>query len=130
MNEIDAFLWASLWLVIQLAATGAMKFLQPSAGVGWALGSRDREVENSVTGARAERASRNLVETFAIFAGLTALLVATGKSAPASQLGALLYLAGRVVYFFVYLMGVPYLRTLVWAVSIAGLVMMGLPLLG
>jgi uncharacterized MAPEG superfamily protein len=38
-------------------------------------------------------------------------------------LGAELYFWARVIYLPVYIVGIPYLRTLVWFVSVVGLVM-------
>ena len=48
--------------------------------------------------------------------------VALGKQDATSALGAQLYFWARLVYVPVYAAGIPYLRTLVWAVSIAGMV--------
>jgi uncharacterized MAPEG superfamily protein len=39
-------------------------------------------------------------------------------------LGSELYFGARLAYLAVYLIGIPYLRTVVWAVSIWGLVML------
>jgi len=44
-------------------------------------------------------------------------------ASPTTALGAQLYFWARVVYLPVYVVGIPYLRTLVWVVSLAGLLM-------
>ena len=124
MTEIQVFMLMCVWLIMQLMITGMMKFLQPDAGVLWALGPRDREVPTPVLAARAERATRNLFETFAIYVGLTACLLATQTATTTSQTGALIYLICRVVYFFMYVGGISYIRTVVWMTSLIGLFMM------
>ena len=35
----------------------------------------------------------------------------------------MIFFWARVVYFFVYLAGIPWLRTVLWAASVAGMVM-------
>lgn len=46
-----------------------------------------------------------------------------GASSALTVWGAALYFWGRVVYVPLYAFGVPYIRSLVWVVSLAGLVM-------
>jgi len=46
-----------------------------------------------------------------------------------AKTGALVFLVARVLYAGVYIAGVPVVRTLLWAVSWVGLVMMLVPLL-
>ena len=48
---------------------------------------------------------------------------------PLTVLGAQLYFWARVLYVPVYAAGIPYLRTLVWAVSLAGIVLLLVALL-
>jgi uncharacterized MAPEG superfamily protein len=73
---------------------------------------------------RLDRARGNFLETFAFFAALVLAVVALGRQNAGSALGAQLYFWARLVYVPVYAAGIPYLRTLVWAVSIVGLVML------
>ena len=91
-------------------------------GLPWNVGNRDGEAP-PLTGAaaRAHRASRNFLETFPFFAAavLAVTLVKTGT--PHTALGAMAYFWARLVYLPVYVIGIPYLRTLVWAVSLWGL---------
>ena len=46
-----------------------------------------------------------------------------------TQLGGQLFFWARVAYAVIYLVGIPYLRTLAWLVSVIGLVMIFLQLL-
>ena len=73
---------------------------------------------------RAERALRNLLETYPAFVGLTLALVVSGKTGSWGALGAQIWLAARIVYVGLYLAGVPFVRTAVWSIAILGLIMM------
>jgi uncharacterized MAPEG superfamily protein len=79
--------------------------------------------------ARAERAFRNFLETFPFFAAAVLGVVAAGRTGEATAFGVQLYLWARVLYVPLYLAGVPYVRSLAWAVAMAGLVSVLLPLL-
>jgi uncharacterized MAPEG superfamily protein len=93
--------------------------------VGWAASSRDRApVPLTGVAGRLDRARANFLETFMFFAAAVLTVVALGRQDASSALGAQLYFWGRLVYLPVYAAGIPYLRTLVWAVSIVGIVLL------
>ena len=91
-------------------------------GLPWNVGNRDGD-SKPLTGAaaRAHRASRNFLETFPFFAAAVLGVVLAKTSSAHTALGAQLYLWARLIYLPVYVIGIPYLRTLVWAVSLVGL---------
>ena len=93
-------------------------------GLGWNTSNRDGEVV-PLTGAaaRADRASRNLLETFGFFAAAVLAVVLAQRSSVHTVLGVQLYFWARVVYLPVYVIGIPYLRTLVWTLSVVGIVL-------
>lgn len=70
---------------------------------------------------RAGNASRNFLETFAFFAAALLAVVLAHRGSGHTALGAQIYFWARVAYWPVYATGVPYLRTVVWLVSIWGL---------
>ena len=78
---------------------------------------------------RLDRALKNLLETYPAFIALALALVVTGKTGGMGAAGAWLWLVARVVYVFLYAAGVPVVRTIVWAASIVGLVLMLLHLM-
>jgi uncharacterized MAPEG superfamily protein len=93
-------------------------------GMGWAVGTRDEGWPPLGTwGGRLERAYKNFLETFPFFAAAVLLAHALDKSTHSSVLGAQIYLWARVIYIPVYVIGIPYLRTLVWTASLIGIVM-------
>jgi uncharacterized MAPEG superfamily protein len=67
------------------------------------------------------RANANFLETFPFFAVAVLVLVAAHRESPHAALGAALYFYCRLLYLPVYIIGIPYLRTLVWAVSFWGI---------
>lgn len=92
------------------------------------LGPRDHLPPLSVVGQRATRAVANMQEALPVFLALALMNLMLGPGADA-VLGAWIFLAARVVYVPLYLGGVPYWRSVVWAVGWVGLIMMLIPLL-
>lgn len=107
-------------VLIALSAVGSVG----QRGLVWAAGSRDAPGQPlaGVAG-RMERGLRNFLETFPLFAVAVLLVLVLGRQDSSSALGVQLYFWSRIVYALVYAAGIAYLRTLVWAVSIAGIVL-------
>ena len=102
----------------------AAYFATSRRGLAWNVGNRDGSVSAlEGPGARAQRANRNFLESFAFFAAAVLAITALHAGTARTALGAQLYFWARLVYLPVYIIGVPYLRSLVWAISFAGIVM-------
>jgi uncharacterized MAPEG superfamily protein len=94
-------------------------------GGGYKVGPRDdSRVVRSVIAGRADRAFRNLLETFPIFAALALALVITGRNGGLGALGAQVWIVMRILYVPLYLVQIPFARSVVWFVSIFALVAM------
>ena len=78
---------------------------------------------------RAQRAHRNMLESLVLFAALVLTAHVGGKANVFTAIGAQLFFWARLVYAFVYVAGIPWLRTAVWGVSVAGLVLIFLQLI-
>ncbi len=106
---------------IALAATGSLA----QRGLDWAAGSRDGEAK-PLTGiaARLDRARGNFLETFPLFAVAVLAAFALNRHTGMTVLGAQLYFWARLAYLPAYLVGIPYLRSLIWAISLTGIVML------
>jgi uncharacterized MAPEG superfamily protein len=113
-----------------LALTLVLAFVQillPAAGrvmtngFGWAAGSRDTAPEKGVVTQRLERAQTNLWETLPIFIGAVLIAHVAGENGVLTFWGTQAYFWSRVVYIPLYALGSP-LRSLVWIVSVAGLI--------
>jgi uncharacterized MAPEG superfamily protein len=112
---------AGLTFVMLLVASLSRARAWSPAGLRVAFGNRDDVPEPTAFAARADRAAKNMLEGLLLFA---VLLTAAGwaevpESALALPCG--LFVVGRVVYAPLYWVGVKYVRTLAWAISIAGL---------
>lgn len=93
-------------------------------GVKFANTGRDNEAPpNALTG-RGEKALRNLLETYAVFVALAVAVELSGRSDGLTQWGAQLYFWARWIYLPLYVFAVPQIRSLVWVVSLIGLVLM------
>ena len=121
--EMRMLLWSMVLGLLQIALAAMGSVAQ--RGLPWAAGPRDGEARplNGVP-ARLNRASSNFLETFAFFAAAVLAGVALQRHDATTALGAQLYFWGRLAFVPVYAAGIPYLRTLVWAVSIAGIVLL------
>ena len=93
-------------------------------GSKWNAGPRDQTpaAKKPLTG-RLERAQANLYETLPLFIGAVLIAHVAGRDGALTVWGAGLYFWARVAYVPLYALGVPYVRSLVWLVSLAGLVM-------
>ena len=91
-------------------------------GLKWNASNRDGELK-ALTGAaaRAARANANFLETFPFFAAAVLAVVLTKTNTAHTAFGAELYFWARLAYLPIYIIGIPYLRTVVWAVSFWGL---------
>lgn len=120
--ELKMLAWAVVLGLIHVAIAATLSTRQ--RGLRWNAGSRDGEVA-ALTGvaARATRASANFLETFPFFAAAVLAVLLAQRADAHTALGAQIYLWARVAYLPVYLAGIPYLRTVVWAAALAGLLM-------
>ena len=112
-------LWAVLLTFVQMlvAVTGAT--LQ--VGLPALAGNREGLAPCTGWAGRAHRAHHNMLESLVLFAALVLIAVVTQKTNATTLLGAQLFVWARIVYALVYLVGIPWLRTGVWFVSVIGL---------
>jgi uncharacterized MAPEG superfamily protein len=116
------------WLALLLASLIRVKGWTP-AGTLMALGNRENLPAATPFAGRAERAARNTLENFVLFAAIALVAHAAGATSPKVATGAQIFFWARVLYLPVYCAGITYLRTAIWVVSIVGLAMMVLGLL-
>ena len=92
--------------------------------------NRETEMETSSFAGRAERSAKNMAENMILFGAAAVAAVAAGKMDGSVLTGAAIFFWARLVYWPVYLIGIPYLRTAVWVVSIYGILRMLLAVIG
>lgn len=119
--DLKLLLWsvALTFVEVLVAAAGA------NAQVGIATLAGNREGMPALTGwaGRAQRAHRNMLENLPLFIALVLIAQAAGKANATTLLGAQLFFWGRLAHWLIYLAGIPWLRTLAWAASVVGLIL-------
>lgn len=116
---------AFTWALIMFVATGRLL----GNGFGWGLGNHEATPELHGWLARAKRASDNMNENLPLFAVVVAVVHLAGKADPTSALWSQVYLLARIAHAAVYIAGITVIRTAVYLLSIAALVMMASVLL-
>jgi uncharacterized MAPEG superfamily protein len=119
--ELTMLVWAVALAFVQvlIAVQGAMM----QVGLMTLVGNREHFPELTGWAGRAHRAHNNMMLNLVLFAALVLAAVAAGRTNNWTLVGAELFLWARVAYAIVYLIGLPWLRTGVWAVSILGLIL-------
>jgi uncharacterized MAPEG superfamily protein len=121
-TEVQMLLWSVVLGLVQLVI--ATTLANKDQGLPYNLSPRDRPSPPvGIVTARFLRAFGNFRETFVYFAVAVLVVAIFDKSTPLSVLGAMIYFWARLVYVPVYAFGIPVVRTIIWTVSVIGLVM-------
>lgn len=119
--ELSLLVWSVVLMFAQMLVAVGGATLQ--VGLPTLAGNRENFPEIKGWAGRATRAHRNMAENLLLFAPLVIVAVLANKTNSTTLLGAQLFFWARLVHAFVYLIGIPWLRTGVWAVSVIGLIM-------
>jgi uncharacterized MAPEG superfamily protein len=124
--ELTLLLWSVGLAFVQMlvAACGAtLQFGLPDL-------AGNREGLPAATGwaGRAQRAYHNMLENLVLFAALVLVTEVTNKNSAMTGLGAQLFFWARLIYAVIYVIGVPWLRTGLWVLSVVGLIVIFLQL--
>ncbi len=121
--EIRMLAWSICLGIVYLLVSATLT--TSARGLSWNVGNRDGEAPRlSGAAGRAQRANRNFMETFPFFGAAVLAVVLLKVDSPHTALGAQIYFWARLVYLPVYVIGIPYLRSLVWGVSFWALLML------
>lgn len=119
--ELQLLVWSAILALVQMliAVMGAQQQVSLPVLAG------NRENMPALTGwaSRATRAHLNMLESLVVFAVFVLVAQAAGRLNDTTALGASLFFWGRLAYAIVYVIGIPWLRTLIWGVSVAGLLL-------
>lgn len=118
--ELRLLLWAVALTFVEVVV--AVLAATADVGLPTLAGNRDGRIELAGLAGRAARAHRNMLESLPLFIALVLIAQVAGKTGAMTLLGAQLFFWGRVAHWLIYLAGIPWLRTLAWAVAVAGLV--------
>jgi uncharacterized MAPEG superfamily protein len=125
--ELVWLLWAVALTVVQMLVAVSGATLQ--VGLPALAGNREGLAPCTGWAGRAQRAHHNMLESLVLFAALVLIAVVANKTNSATLLGAQIFVFARLVYALVYIAGIPWLRTLVWLVSVVGLILIFVQLL-
>lgn len=124
-TEIWVLGWSTALLIAHIVVQALSLDLSGDLSIKYLLSSRDEgQVSKGVVAGRLIRSLNNMLETYPAFIGLALALAATGKTGDLGAVGAVMWIVARIAYTILYVAGVPVLRSIVWFVSIAGLVLM------
>jgi uncharacterized MAPEG superfamily protein len=119
--ELKMLLFTVALFFVQLIAQVVAETIQH--GIGYAVSARDDWQSPAGIAGRIERSYFNLLETMPAFAALVLIVLVTGNANESTALGAQIYFWGRVLYVPAYIAGIPYLRTLIWLISLFGMLL-------
>ena len=119
--ELSLLVWAVVLTFVQMLVAVGGATLQ--VGLPALAGNREGLAPFTGWAGRAQRAHHNMLENLALFAVLVLVAVAAHKTNSTTLAGAQVFLWARVAYAVIYLIGIPWLRTAVWTVSVIGLIM-------
>jgi len=119
--ELTLLAWSVLLAFVQMLVAVSGHTLQ--VGLPALAGNREGLPPATGWAGRAARAHRNMLENLVLFAALILIAVVANKTSDMTLLGAQIFFWARLVYAFVYLAGIPWLRTGVWLVSVIGLIL-------
>jgi len=119
--ELSMLVWSVALAFAQmlLAVVGAAQ----QTDIETLAGNREYAPEPLGWVGRARRAQLNMLENLVLFIPLVLVAKVAGRANETTALGAEIFFVARLAYALVYTIGIPYLRTLVWLVSIVGLVL-------
>jgi uncharacterized MAPEG superfamily protein len=120
--ELRMLVFSVVLGIVQIVAASHAASLQ--RGYKWTASSRDEKVEplRGVAG-RLDRAPRNFLETFPLFAAVVLVAHVTDTHDALTEWGARLYFGGRLAYVLLCAAGVPLIRSLVWNVATIGILL-------
>ncbi|MEP3654959.1 MAG: MAPEG family protein [Litorimonas sp.] len=123
--ELKYLVWSVALFFVMILAQAVAATFSGKTSISQLVGARDDMPGAGLTPfhGRTKRAQANFIEAMCMFAPLVLVAAVTNSFSSLTALGAALFFWGRVVFAPTYWFGVPWVRTLAWAVSIVGILM-------
>ena len=121
MTLTSILILSFLLVLIQITIPVLISLLTNNVKLSYLFSSRDNAANNSKYIDRANRSLNNLFETLPIFIGLMLLSIINDVD---NSLLAMMWLLARIIYVPVYIVGINYVRTGIWAISLICLIIM------
>ena len=118
----------SATLCVLLAVPYTLGFIF-ERGLTTMVGNREDFVPGTGWIGRSQRAHRNLIENLLPFAVLALSVVVANRTSATTALAAELFFFARLGHAIVYIVGIPWLRTLAYALGVVAMAMLLLALL-
>ncbi len=99
----------------------AASLANKEVGLSTLAGNREGLGELPGMAGRARRAHLNMIENLVLFAALVLIAAVGGKANAMTAMGAMIFFWARLAYAIAYLIGIPWLRTVLWFVSVVGM---------
>jgi len=127
-TELIVLAWGCVLAIVHVWAAIRAKTRQ--YGTKWNMSARDGELTplNPVA-SRLARAQANYYESLPVMAAAILIVSVADLETRWTAIGALVWLGARILYLPLYAFGVPVVRTLAWAASLIGIVMVLWPAL-
>ena len=127
-TELTILAWGCLLALVHIFAAAQVRTRQ--YGTKWNMGARDEELAppTPLVG-RLTRAQANFFETFPIAIAAILIVQLAHLNNRWTAIGAIAWLAARVLFLPIYALGIPVVRSVAFMVSLAGLIMILYPAL-
>jgi uncharacterized MAPEG superfamily protein len=119
--EMKYLIWSAALTFVQMLVSVLLAL--PHANLPKLAGNRDDMPEADGMWGRAVRAHHNMLESLILFAILVLVAKAANVTNATTILGAQLFFWARLAYAVVYVVGLPWVRTGLWAISVVGLIL-------
>lgn len=121
--ELRMLVFSVVLGIFQVVAASHAASLQ--RGYRWSASPRDEKVPplRGVAG-RLERALRNFVESFPLFAAVVLAAHVSDTHNALTEWGARLYFWSRLAYVPIYAAGIPLIRSLIWNLATSGILLL------
>ena len=125
--DLKYLLFSVLLAFVQVLIAAAAA--NQAVGLNTLAGNREGMAELTGFAGRARRAHLNMIENMVLFTALVLVAAVAQKANAMTAMGALVFFWARLIYAVIYLIGIPWLRTLAWFVSVIGMAMIAWVLL-
>ena len=127
-TALTVLAWGCVLGLVHIFASVRVKTRQ--YGTKWNMGARDEALPppEPIVG-RLARAQANFFETFPIVAAALLIVTVAELSSDWTRVGAIVWLAARIAYLPIYALGIPRIRTLIFLISVVGILMVLSPAL-
>jgi len=119
--DLKYLLFSTILAFVQVLVAAALA--NKAVGLPALAGNREGLGELPGAAGRARRAHLNMIENMVLFTALVLIAAVAGKANATTAMGAMIFFWARLAHAVIYVAGLPWLRTVAWAVSVVGMVM-------